>query len=104
MNLFTDSEKLFALEKMIETLRGTAQTDEDRKRIKIMGSIALDIRARMDNAPTVALAQIERRITSVMRHKTRLGYERNTMIGLAEEVVGRWPIVRQALEKFGAEQ
>ena len=101
MNLFTDSEKLSALEKMIESMRRTAQSDADHERIKIMGAIASDIRAKLDNAPTVALLQIERRLTSVMRHKTKLGYERNTMIGLAEEVVGRWPVVKLALERFG---
>ena len=104
MNLFTTSEKLFTLEKMIETLRRDAQTAGDQKRIKIIGAIASDIRAKMDNTPTVALIQIERRMTSVMRHKTKLGYDKGTLIGLADEVVGRWSVIKNALEKFGAEQ
>lgn len=103
MNLFTTDEKMAALEKLIETLRRTANGVEDNERIRIMGAIATDLRARINAAPTVALTQIERRMTAVMRHKTRLGYETGTMVGFAEEVIGRWSVVKQALEKFGAE-
>lgn len=101
--MFSNQEKLTEVEAIIEAMRQMPGSAETQERICILGAIASDFRARLDAAPTIALTQIERRITSAMRHKTALGYENGTMVGIAEEVIGRWAVVKQALEKFGEE-
>lgn len=102
MNLFTTQEQLLEVEHMIEALRSFENSDEDRHRIRILGSIASDLRGRLGRAPNVALIELERRIAAAVRSKTRLGYANGTMVGIGEELIGRWSTVRQALEKYGA--
>ena len=47
------------------------------------------------------MTELERRIVFAQRSKTRLGYDRGALLGIAEELIGRWPTVKQALERFG---
>ena len=103
LRLFTTAEKLDLVEQMIGTLRVSAQTDADIERIHILKAIASDLRGRMTQAPSAALYQLERRLASVARSRTRLGHSQGALIGVAEELMGRWPTVKQALEKFGAD-
>jgi hypothetical protein len=66
-------------------------------------AIAAELRARQPAAPGEALRALEARIEHVRRSKTRLGYDGRKLVALAEELVGRWPTVRLALEGLGTE-
>ena len=104
MKLFTTQEKLSTVESLIEAFRRIEKNDDNYHRLQVLGSIASDLRGRLNVAPSVALTELERRITAAIRSKTKHGYENGAMVGLGEELIGRWPCVKQALEKFGAEQ
>lgn len=69
--------------------------------VPTLASIASDLRARTPGAPSVALHELTRRLTAAHRSKTRLGYDPGAMIGVGEELVARWPIVKAALDLFG---
>jgi hypothetical protein len=100
---FTTEEKLAEVERQIEALRRLAATEDNYRQIRIVRSIAADLRGRLGGAPSIALAELERRIVFAHRSKTRLGYDRGALVGIAEELIGRWPTVKQALERFGGE-
>ena len=100
----TTQEKLETVKELIEVFRQTARSPAEDRRILALKGIASDLRARLDGAPNVALVELERRMTAVRRHAPGSGSARvNAQIGVAEELVCRWPVVTQALEKFGAE-
>jgi cobalamin biosynthesis protein CbiD len=94
--MITTDEKLRAVEALIEDLRGNPEAE-------VYKAIAKDIRARLDSAPSAALHEIERRMAAVQRTRSRLGYENGALVGVAQEVIGRWPVVKLALELFGAD-
>lgn len=96
----TTADKLATVEVMIETLRRPGVIDD---RVTILKAIAADLRGRLGNAPSVAEHELERRLSAVERARERGADERGAVIGLGEELVGRWPCVKQALERFGAE-
>lgn len=100
MNHFTILEKLGAVEQEIDRLR---RTGGDVDHLRVLRAVAADIRGRLETAPSVALVELERRMAAVSRAKTRLGYENGALVGVAQELIGRWPVVKQALERFGAE-
>lgn len=87
----------------IDTMRDTKGVVVGNECLAVLKSIAADLRGRRPEAPGIALAELARRLDRVLASKTSLGYEAGTLIGLAEELIGRWPTVRQALESF-AEQ
>lgn len=101
MMRFTPEEKLEAVERMIEQLRlaGARGTID----IEILKAIAKDIRARMSESPSAAALELERRLYAIAESKTALGYDERRMRAAAEELMNRWPVVQQALERFGAE-
>lgn len=97
LRTFTTQQKLYEIELLIQDSK-TAETDVD---VDVLKAIAADLRGRLAGAPSVALVEIERRINSVARSKIRgAGYSDGAMKGLAEEVVCRWPVIKQALERF----
>ena len=97
---YSSAEKLGAVEALIETFRRTSTTPTDFDRLWILKSIAADLRGRIGGTPHIAMVELERRITGAMRSKTNLGYENGAMVGISEELIGRWAIVKQALEKL----
>lgn len=104
MNLFTTQEKLSVVEGLIEAFRRSGgDSDDNRYRLRVMAAIASDLRGRLEQAPNIALTELERRIAAVVRSKTPLGYGNGPLVGVGEELIGRWPIVKQALERFGAD-
>lgn len=97
------SDFLRAAEQLIEDFRwarGEQGTPEYRvySNLKI---VAAELRARAPEAPGQVILALEERIAFVERSKTRLGYDANKLRALAEEVMGRWPVIRLALEKQG---
>ena len=100
---FTTLEKLIVVETLIDETRLTMEGVGDHHRLKVLRAIGADLRGRLEGVPNQALLELERRLLSAEKSKTRLGRERGAMIGVAEELIGRWPVVKQALERFGEE-
>lgn len=97
-------EQIETVEALIEAFRQTARAPADDRRLAALKAIATDLRGRLGAAPSVALHELERRMVAVRRNPRGSGSGRvNAQIGVAEELVCRWPTVKQALERFGAE-
>lgn len=94
----TTQEKLDEVERLIEGARRIGWINCS---IPILAEIAKDLRARLDHAPNVALVEIERRVNAVINHP--IGGRAVRAGALADEVLSRWPVVKQSLERFGAE-
>lgn len=100
--MITDDDKLAEIERLIQQIKTMPFSEDRDRRTKVFAAVAADIRGRRRGAPSVALHELLRRLTSARRSKTRLGYESGAMIGLGEELIGRWPVVEMALDLFGA--
>jgi hypothetical protein len=99
-------EKLIEVERLIQEARavgGAPPGSERHRQIMLLKSIAGDLRGRLESAPSVALHELERRLVLLSRRPNggdfRVGHI-NAQRGVAEELVARWPTVKQALESF----
>lgn len=104
----TPEEKLAAVERCIEDFRWTRDNPEDHDKIEYqtylaMCEIAAELRKGVPTAAGPALTELQRRIDTIDRSKTEFGYSINALKSAAEELVGRWPTVRAALERFEKE-
>lgn len=104
--MVTLQEKIDAVEAVIEDLRWARNADEGRlrRRHAALRAVAADLRARLAGAPTIVEVALEQRMRAVQRSKTMLGYGNGAMVGLAQELVARWPAVKQGLELLGREE
>lgn len=106
LETFATTEKLEFVEKLIEVSRGTCRAagkdSEAFYKLRLLKSIAADLRARVDGAPSVTLTQIESRIQTIVGSKTGLGYSTTHLIDLGYDVIGRWPVIKQSLELFAS--
>lgn len=70
----------------------------------IMKTISAGLRARLETAPSAAEVALSAKIDAAKRAKVPgWDYPPSRMITIADELIGRWPVVKQALERFGAE-
>ena len=69
----------------------------------VLAAIYADLTARCEYAPSVAIVELDRRMAIVKHSKTTGGYGNGQLVSLAQEVISRWAVVRQALERFGAD-
>lgn len=105
--------RLFTREEQIEEVDALIAASEQARRlhpadarvdlvaarsIAVLKSIAADLRGSAPGAPSAALARLQRRIDAAVASKTALGYDAIRLVELANELVGLWPAVRQALE------
>lgn len=98
----TDDEKLAELEELIETFRYARYSPnlpEHRIYVTLIAS-ARDLRGRMATAPGEAQRELQRALDQLHASKTDLGYEAGKLRHVAETFRGKWPTVRQALERF----
>lgn len=99
---FTANETLDALEATIGCLdkRGLVSP----QRLAALKSLVEDIRGREPIASRTAKRELERRINDLIRTKTPAGaYNQGGLVGLAQELLGRWPTVKQALDLMDEE-
>lgn len=92
----TDEEQLEVVERLIEQERelgGTYTT------ISALRAIAKDIRARLPDGAGRALEALQRAIDVCVATKTSLGYDSGQIQRVGEELIGRWPVVKLALER-----
>lgn len=97
-------EKLAAVERLIEEFRWARNDplNAEHATFITLKAIAADLRAQEPEAKSTALRELERRIEAVNNAKAH-GYIGGAMIGVGEELIGRWPVVRLALERFEKE-
>lgn len=104
MTAFTTAEKLAQIEGLIinhRWARADPMVPENRT-YEVLKTIAADLRGRLDSAPGEAEHALERRIVAIRMARSRRAPTNGALVGLAEELIGRWPVVRQALVRFGA--
>lgn len=99
----TLSEKIAVVDHLIEDFRWARSRPDvpEHGTYNTLKALADDLRGRFHTAPSVALIEIERRMTAVKNRPVGSGADRvNAQIGVAEELTCRWPTVRQALENM----
>lgn len=90
-------DQIAAIDRLLVDHRG-------HPRNEALKAIASDLRARLDRRQaTAALTELQKRIQNVKASKASLGYSQGTLIALGQELVGRWPVVQLALERFELE-
>jgi|SRR5579863_821963 len=100
--LFTDREKLEVVEHFIEQWRPARSSSicGERETYLILKSIADDLRARDRKRATEIVRALQKAIDGAHAKKTRLGWEIGTLRHIAEFVIGKWPVIRTALNNF----
>lgn len=98
MNLSID-DKIFEVERLLEEFRWArgAPATAEHKTWLVLRALASELRGRKAEAPSQAETQLERRRLAVIASKTRLGYANGPLVGLAQELLGRWETVLQGL-------
>lgn len=98
LRLITLDEKIAKIGRLIQDERRTNGSKNE-----VLSAIYADLTARSEHAPSVALTELDRRVAIVKHSKIPgQGYGSGQLVSLAQEVVARWPEIRQALERFGA--
>lgn len=98
----TDAEKLVELEDLITHFRYARFTPEVPEHVTYitLTACARDLRGRMAVTVSETQHELQRALDQMHGSKTALGYEAGKMRHVAEMLRGRWPTVRQALERF----
>ena len=104
----TLEDKIAAVERLLDDFRDWRNAPEavEHQTWLALKEIAKDLRGRAPEAPGEALQALQRRIADAAATKTGnggIGFDPGALAGIGQEVIGRWPTVRQALERFGAE-
>lgn len=104
LQVFPTSEKLAAVEAVLRTYRDAPRGSPERQQYDILKAVASDLRGRLEQAPSVSLVQIERSVVALQRARSPgAPYPLGPFVRVGEELIARWPTVKQALERFGAE-
>lgn len=99
-------DQIAAVNRLIEDLRWARSDPKvpEHATYNAMKQIAVDLAARQPGKAGEARASIGSRIADAVRTKTALGYSIRHMQGIAEEVIGRWPVIEYALERAEREE
>ncbi len=94
-------DKLEALSHAIRNIRWVRGEPEhpQYRTFVALKSLAADVKGAQPIVVLTTLRTLDRR----MDEAKRAGFPQGHMIGLAQELIGRWPTVRQALERFERE-
>jgi hypothetical protein len=101
---YTAEEKIEELERAIGALRRGKMPGAAA--VEVLKEIAKDLRARQPGAAGAALLALQRRIADAAATRTGVngvGFDPNALLGIGQEIIGRWATVRQALERFEEE-
>jgi non-ribosomal peptide synthetase component F len=98
---FTVEAILAGVEAMIEAMRWARSQPgtPEHATLELLKAIARNLRAQLDGASSRTMISLEYRINAALRQKARLGYyEIGALQGIGEEVIGKWPVLRRALD------
>ena len=109
MTDFTDLEKLTTVDVLITHWRSGRLSPilNGRRTLLILKEIADDIRGRDPKQATKTLLLLDREITNARKARDRTstgGYPLGNIKAVGEITIGRWPSIREALERFGKEE
>ena len=103
----TLSDQIDAISRLLDDFRWARNEPGciEHQTWQALKEIAKDLRARQPAAPGLALNALQRRIADAAATKTNggMGFDPGALAGIGQEVIGRWSVIRQSLEKFGAE-
>ena len=100
--LFTPQEEVDEIERVIADIR--LHKIPSQRGVNALKSIAAGLRTKLPGAPGKSLAKLERSISDALKTKRPdLGYEPGSLRFIAQTVIGEWPAVRRALEKYDDE-
>src|SRR5689334_16678191 len=99
IQLIDDQAKLETLELLLEQARRAGAPTV----VAVLATMCKEIRLQQPRKRTEAIVAIERHVESVIRSKTALGYSQDRLQGLATEFIGRWPLIKKALEAYEGE-
>lgn len=106
--LFTVAEKLAEIEELIELYRFARRfpDDPEYQTYLILKAVAEDLRARTNGAAGDARRELGRRIAAAVRTSDGMPNSTfaNAVLGVGQELIGRWPVVEQALERYEEER
>lgn len=92
-------EKIKAVEDILVGLRRGGAAKVAIESGDALKEIAKDLRARLPGRQSEVAAALERRLEAVEKSKHPHGYGTGAMIGVAQEIIRHWPVIRQALER-----
>lgn len=98
----TPLDRAEEVEALIKDVR-TGRAGKERV-LEALKAAAGDLRARCDGAGGAALEALQGRVANLVSTRTSDGWNPESVRGIGQEVVGRWPVIRQALEKFERER
>lgn len=94
----TNLEKLAEVEAMIEALRRVERDQAQDRTLVILRHIAKDYRGRLAGTVHAAEGALEERVAAVIRRERVNAEAGGAKVALAEELIGRWHVVKQGLE------
>lgn len=97
-------EQIAAVERCLEDFRWARSKPHliEYRTYRALKAVAKDLRAQMPGASNETLLALQRRIADAAGTKgtDALGFSPPALAGIGQEVIGRWPVIRQALERF----
>jgi RecA/RadA recombinase len=100
LRMFTAEQQIEALENLIRDARLGRRPAVS---VEVVKSIVEDIRARFPEESGETLGGLQRLLADAAASRTALGWSAGSMQAIAQFVIGRWPRIRQSLERFEAE-
>ena len=99
--------RMFTAEQQIEELEGLIRDVRIGRRptvsMDVVKSIIADIQGRHPEEAGIALSELRRLLADAAASRTAMGWSAGSLRAIAENVIGRWPTIRQCLERFEAE-
>lgn len=111
LNLSTLDQKISAIDQLIVMVREgmsgrSGLTTAEIEHYEALKAIGADLRARQRMPKNNALGALERELVLMKAGKPAgrgASYEQARMNQVANIVISKWPVIRQALEKYGEE-
>ena len=103
LRLFTATQKVEAIDAVIRDVSLGRRVAPSKAEVEALKSIRADLMATYPECPGVTLRELQRRIADAAATRTPDGWSAGALRGIAEQVIGHWPRIRQALERFEAE-
>lgn len=102
---FTLTDKIKTVDVLVDDFRWARGKEDEPEHLTYwtLKAIADDLRARQRHVRLDALDDLQRAVDMANANKVRNYYEPGRLQFLAERLIGRWPVVRQALERFAAD-
>jgi hypothetical protein len=99
LRMFTAEQQIAELEGLLRDLRLARRPTVS---VPVVKSVVEDIQARFPEEPGDALRALQRLLADYAAAHS-VGQGSRSYKAIAECVIGRWPTIRQALERFEAE-